>query len=102
MALKTRKFSVAIRTVFQFTIQKCRNALRQTISSIIAETGKQLLTFKNQILIIGYLPDHTYSAHWIANPSFRDAVDDFLASERRYVSREIGFLKEHAPFRKTP
>ena len=34
----------------------------------------------------GYLPEATYSAHWISDPSFRDAVKRFLEDERRYVA----------------
>jgi predicted N-acyltransferase len=48
----------------------------------------------------GYLPTHTYSAHWIAHEGLRDAVDDFLESERRHVSMDIEYLDEHSPFRK--
>ncbi len=48
----------------------------------------------------GYLPTHTYSAHWIANQSFRDAVDHFLANERDYVQQEIDYIGEHSPFKK--
>ncbi len=49
----------------------------------------------------GYMPAHTYSAHWIANASFRDAVDNFLTNERRYVDEEIDYIEEaHTPFRK--
>ena len=49
----------------------------------------------------GYMPTHTYSAHWIANDSFRDAVDNFLSDERRYVDEEIDYIAEHGPFRRT-
>lgn len=49
----------------------------------------------------GYRPVHTYSAHWIANPSFRDAVAHFLKRERRAVEHEIATLSDHTPFRKT-
>jgi predicted N-acyltransferase len=47
----------------------------------------------------GYLPSHTYSAHWIVNTSFRDAVDDYLKDERRYVQEEINEIEAHSPFR---
>ncbi len=47
----------------------------------------------------GYLPTHTYSAHWIAHQGLRDAVDDFLASERKHVNMDIAYLDEHSPFR---
>jgi predicted N-acyltransferase len=47
----------------------------------------------------GYLPARTHSAHWIANPSFRRAVADYLEREREYVDRDIDMLGEHSPFR---
>ena len=48
----------------------------------------------------GYAPVPTWSAHYIPDPSFRDAVAGFLAAERRAVAREIGALAEMAPFKK--
>lgn len=48
----------------------------------------------------GYMPSQTYSAHWIANESFRDAVDNYLKNERRYIAEEIDYIAEHGPFRK--
>jgi hypothetical protein len=48
----------------------------------------------------GYLPKTTYSAHYIADPSFRRAVADYLTRERAYVAaagQELGAL---SPFRK--
>lgn len=47
----------------------------------------------------GYLPSKTYSAHWIANASFREAVADYLERERIYVDREVEALGEYSPFR---
>ncbi|MBX3492053.1 MAG: N-acetyltransferase [Parvibaculum sp.] len=47
----------------------------------------------------GYLPARTHSAHWIANPSFREAVAEYLSREREYVDRDIAALGEYAPFR---
>jgi predicted N-acyltransferase len=47
----------------------------------------------------GYMPSHTYSAHWIANESLRSAVGDFLDEERRYVDEEIEYIGERSPFR---
>ena len=49
----------------------------------------------------GYLPTRTYSAHWIADPMFRRAVDNYLASERAHVEKEIEDLSDHSPFRNT-
>jgi predicted N-acyltransferase len=48
----------------------------------------------------GYEPVTTYSAHHIPDPGFRDAVEDYLQRERRYVDREIEALKDFTPFRK--
>ena len=51
-------------------------------------------------LLRGYLPCPTYSAHWIANPSFRSAIEDYLQRETRQVDWEIDALGAHSPFRK--
>jgi uncharacterized protein len=48
----------------------------------------------------GYEAVPTYSAHYIANPGFRDAVADFLTRETQAMEREIEFLGEMAPFKK--
>ena len=47
----------------------------------------------------GYLPTPTHSAHWIRDPSFREAVDDYLGRERAHIARTIAALAEHSPFR---
>tara|TARA_B110000495_G_C22972350_1_gene570793 strand:+ start:356 stop:1345 length:990 start_codon:yes stop_codon:yes gene_type:complete len=49
----------------------------------------------------GYLPSHTYSAHWIANESLRDAIGNFLEDERRYVDEEIDYIMEQGPFKRS-
>lgn len=48
----------------------------------------------------GYLPVETYSAHWIADPGFREAVEHFLRRERSQVDYEIDALGDYAPFRR--
>jgi uncharacterized protein len=48
----------------------------------------------------GYLPRPTYSAHWIADPGFRRAVERFLQAERRAAAAEMRLLSEESPFRK--
>jgi len=48
----------------------------------------------------GYLPVKTYSAHWIRDPAFRDAVENFLKNERRHVDDQIGVMSAHSPFKK--
>ena len=47
----------------------------------------------------GYLPVETHSLHWIAEPSFRKAVDRYLQAERRAVGEEIEVLTAYVPFR---
>jgi uncharacterized protein len=50
----------------------------------------------------GYLPTSTYSAHFIADPSLRRAIADYLKRERAYVDAAGKELAEYAPFRKGP
>lgn len=47
----------------------------------------------------GYLPEATYSAHWISDPRFRDAVARFLDEERDYVAQDIAHVERHTPFK---
>jgi predicted N-acyltransferase len=51
-------------------------------------------------LLRGYMPEETYSAHYIAHKGLRRAVDQFLMQEREAVSEHIGELARHGPFRK--
>jgi predicted N-acyltransferase len=48
----------------------------------------------------GYLPVETYSAHWIADPSLRRAVERFLAQERNMVTQVNADLTDQGPYRK--
>src|SRR5215213_10296747 len=49
----------------------------------------------------GYLPQTTYSAHYIADPGLRRAISDYLTRERAYVESAGAELTEAGPFRKT-
>jgi predicted N-acyltransferase len=49
----------------------------------------------------GYVPVLTKSAHWIANPAFKDAIKKYLAHERKAVERDVEFLSDFAPFKKS-
>lgn len=49
----------------------------------------------------GYLPAETHSLHWIGNPSFRQAVADFLDQERAAIDEEIEILTAYGPFKRT-
>ncbi len=48
----------------------------------------------------GYLPVHTYSAHWIRDEGFRNAVAQYLEEERAAVTRDIDALDSYSPFKK--
>ncbi|MEZ5681289.1 MAG: GNAT family N-acetyltransferase [Erythrobacter sp.] len=48
----------------------------------------------------GYEPVETVSAHWIADPGFREAVAEFLERERAGVAADRNYLSARTPFRK--
>src|SRR5258708_9858498 len=49
----------------------------------------------------GYLPVATYSAHWIRDPGFARAVEDFVERERRALEYEMGQLEDElSPFKR--
>jgi hypothetical protein len=47
----------------------------------------------------GYLPTATYSAHWIADAGFSNAIEEFLVRERRAMQHEIDALGDYSPFK---
>lgn len=47
----------------------------------------------------GYLPTKTYSAHWLRDPGFHDAVADFLQAETKEIDAELRYLATRTPFR---
>lgn len=47
----------------------------------------------------GYLPVETYSAHWVRNDGFRDALERAIEAERDAVAEEIDELADFSPFR---
>jgi hypothetical protein len=50
----------------------------------------------------GYLPCHTYSAHWIRDQNFGEAVEDFLRRERHALDQDMAALEEElSPFKMT-
>jgi len=50
----------------------------------------------------GYLPSPVYSLHYIRDPGFEDAVEDFVARERMQVKREMrNIVAEYSPYRNT-
>jgi len=47
----------------------------------------------------GFEPTETWSAHWIAEPRFRRAIESYLAQERVAVDQYMLSVLEHVPFR---
>jgi len=48
----------------------------------------------------GFEPVPTWSAHWLANPTFSRAVADYLAHEQGAMAEYMQTLSEHLPFKK--
>lgn len=48
----------------------------------------------------GYVPMPTWSAHYLPDPRFREAVAAYLEAERQAVAEDIAVLDEMTPFRK--
>ena len=47
----------------------------------------------------GFLPTRTFSAHWLAHPSFADAIERFLEREAGGIDDYMDELNERNPFR---
>jgi predicted N-acyltransferase len=48
----------------------------------------------------GFLPQKTWSAHWLAHPVFSDAIEDFLKRESGGIDSYIDELNERNPFKR--
>jgi predicted N-acyltransferase len=47
----------------------------------------------------GFLPTRTWSAHWLAHPSFADAIERFLEREAGGIDEYMSELNERNPFK---
>jgi predicted N-acyltransferase len=47
----------------------------------------------------GFLPELTYSAHWIRHPAFRNAIERFIGEEKRAIRAFFEEMKLHSPYR---
>jgi predicted N-acyltransferase len=70
-------------------------AIRQGMARV--EAGAQ----GEHKLARGYLPQPTYSLHWIHDAGFRQAVDRYLQAERRAIDEDIEVMTTYGPFRKS-
>ena len=50
----------------------------------------------------GFLPETTWSAHWLAHPEFSRAVEDFLQREAKGMSQYVDELNDSNPFKQRP
>ncbi|WP_293851626.1 GNAT family N-acetyltransferase [Steroidobacter sp.] len=50
----------------------------------------------------GFEPTATWSAHWIAEPRFRRAIDRYLNDERAAIDQYILQVEQHTPFHRGP
>ena len=47
----------------------------------------------------GYVPSKTYSAHWIKDIDFSEAISNYLKDERKFTHNNIQQLNESIPFK---
>jgi predicted N-acyltransferase len=47
----------------------------------------------------GFIPETTWSAHWLAHPQFFDAIRDYLEVEMDDVERYMRAVEEHSPYK---
>ena len=50
----------------------------------------------------GFVPVRTYSAHHIADPRFRSAIEAWLDEERERNAHYMSLIDNHLPYRRTP
>jgi uncharacterized protein len=48
----------------------------------------------------GFTPSPTWSYHWLSNPAFAEAIEDFLARETTHLDTYMDYLQDHVPFRR--
>ena len=48
----------------------------------------------------GFVPETTWSAHWLARPEFFDAIGRYLEDEGEHVDRYADAVRAHSPYRK--
>jgi uncharacterized protein len=49
----------------------------------------------------GFEPTYTYSAHWLARPEFRAAIDEYLRREQHQIAAYFHETEAHLPFHET-
>jgi hypothetical protein len=46
----------------------------------------------------GFEPTYTWSAHWLADPRFRAAIDEYLQREQHHIAAYLHETETHLPF----
>lgn len=66
------------------------------------DTGKRLFepgTQGEHKISRGFTPVETWSAHWLKQPEFFDAIGDYLDRERRHVEGYMDAVHTHSPYK---
>ncbi|MFT4564043.1 MAG: putative N-acyltransferase [Gammaproteobacteria bacterium] len=50
----------------------------------------------------GFEPVKTWSAHWIADPRFRDAIAEFLERESQHIDHYVDEISSHKAYKQEP
>jgi len=74
--------------------QAIEYAIKNNLSRV--EAGAQ----GHHKLARGYMPVSTHSLHWVREDNFKDAIGQFLESERNVVDDENEILTSYGPFKK--
>lgn len=48
----------------------------------------------------GFLPQATWSAHWLAHPEFFSAIGAYVDEEARHIDRYMRAVDDHSPYRR--
>ncbi len=49
----------------------------------------------------GFVPTETWSAHWLSDPRFSVAIEQYLNREKEHIDQYIELTSAHVPYRKT-
>jgi len=66
------------------------------------ETSKQLFepgTQGEHKISRGFIPEPTWSAHWLKHPEFLSAIGEYLDEERRHVERYMQAVDSRSPYK---
>jgi predicted N-acyltransferase len=69
------------------------------------DTGKVLFepgTQGEHKISRGFVPEATWSAHWLRQPEFYAAIGDYVDEERRHIERYMDAVDAHSPYKSGP